>query len=207
MLDNVTIVDGDLPDSIAAKLGSEATIACDIETSGLDWRNDKIGTFQLYAPSVGVVIVKAQSSSPENLRALLESDSVEKVFHHAPFDLRFMAFRWNVQACSVVCTKIASRIVSPRFRSEEHSLKPLLARYLGIFVDKSEQQSDWTSDMLNESQISYAAEDVRYLISLKCELEAELRIKGLDHLYRECLRFLPSRVELEVGGWPDVFKY
>jgi ribonuclease D len=207
MLENVTLLEGDLPNAIAAELGSEPTIACDIETSGLDWRKDKIGTCQLFTPSTGAVILKVWQSIPERLKALLESEKVEKVFHHAPFDLRFMLFSWNVHVSSVTCTKVASRIAFPDFPSEEHSLKPLLQRYLGVNLDKSEQQSDWINGELNDRQLSYAAEDVRYLIPLKQCLEAEIRKKGLDSLYKDCLKFLPSRVQLEVGGWPDVFKY
>lgn len=207
MIDKITVVESDLPSCIAGELESSRAIACDIETSGLDWRNDEIGTCQLFAPAAGTVVVKAKKGVPLNLKSLLESNSVEKVFHHAPFDLRFMLFHWGIHARSVTCTKVASRLISPDWDNEKHSLKPLLFHYLNICVDKSEQRSSWTDTHLTDAQLVYAAEDVRYLISLKECLEREIVNKGLEVLYRDCLSFLPSRIELEVGGWPDVFKY
>jgi ribonuclease D len=207
MLDNITVVEGDLSNAITEELWASRTIACDIETSGLDWRNDEIGTCQIFSPSTGAIVVKVRDVVPVNLKALFEAHSIEKVFHHAPFDLRFILFHWGIRVRSVTCTKVASRLVSPDWGSEKHSLKPLLSRYLNVCLDKSEQQSAWTSGELSDDQLSYAAEDVRHLIPLKQRLEEEISRQGLGELYRDCLSFLPSRIELEVGGWPDVFKY
>jgi len=65
-------------------------IAWDIETTGLDWRREKIGTCQLFAEAVGAVVVSVGEDRPSALARLIEDNTVEKVFHHAPFDLRFM---------------------------------------------------------------------------------------------------------------------
>mgnify|MGYP006194651211 CR=1 FL=1 len=37
---------------------------------------------------------------------------VQKVFHHAPFDLRFMVAQWNVTPRNIACTKVASKMLS-----------------------------------------------------------------------------------------------
>ncbi len=49
-----------------------------------------------------------------------------KVFHHAPFDLRWMMSHWQMQAASVACTEVASRLLNPDPDSASHSLKYLL---------------------------------------------------------------------------------
>jgi hypothetical protein len=74
----VRVVQGDLPSDLAVALADEAAVACDPETSGLDWHTDVIGTVQLYGPSVGVVIVTAFDEALPRPVSLLETDSVEK---------------------------------------------------------------------------------------------------------------------------------
>ena len=92
----LTMVRGDLPDDLWSAYAASSLIAWDIETSGLDWRQDRIGTCQLFAQGVGTVVVSAdQSQVPRQLTALLQDPGVEKVFHHASFDLRFMVGRWG----------------------------------------------------------------------------------------------------------------
>jgi ribonuclease D len=186
---------------------TDSRIAWDIETSGLDWQADRIGTCQLHSKIFGTVIVVTRESRPENLMRLLEDVSTLKVFHHAPFDMRFMAAQWQGPINNVACTKVASRLLSPSLPTAEHSLKPLLRRFLGIEISKAEQMSDWLAAELTPEQLAYAAGDVEYLLPLFDRLVSEVGNSGLSQLYQNCCSFLPTRVALELGGWPDVFAY
>jgi ribonuclease D len=67
--------------------------------------------------------------------------------------------------------------------------------------------SNWSAQRLTSAQIEYAAGDVLHLLELHNALLIELRAVGLETLYNECCSFLPARVELELGGYPDVFAY
>jgi ribonuclease D len=60
---------------------------------------------------------------------------------------------------------------------------------------------------LSAEQIEYAANDVVHLPPLLNALEHSLQREGLDDLYEQCCAFLPARVSLELGGYPDVFAY
>src|SRR5664279_5432893 len=83
---SVVLLRGDLTKELA-DLFHEATMqAWDIETSGLDWRVDRIGTCQLHADHVASVVVKFNDHFPERLLGILADSQVTKVFHHAPFD-------------------------------------------------------------------------------------------------------------------------
>jgi ribonuclease D len=204
----VQVPQGDLPAGLATAFAQADRIAWDVETTGLDWRQDQLATCQLFAEEVGVVVVKELASCPERLAALLEDPAVEKVFHHAPFDLRFMVSRWGVRPASIRCTKVASKILVPDAPNEAHSLQRLASRYLGISLAKgSVRTSDWTTAELTEEQLAYAAGDVLHLPALLNVMLAELDRTNLRCLYDSCCAFLPARVPLELGGYPDVFAY
>ncbi|CCG01055.1 putative 3'-5' exonuclease [Blastococcus saxobsidens DD2] len=183
-------------------------IACDLETSGLDWRVERIGTIQLFSPSTGTVILQASSRPPDLLAALMQRPSVVKVFHHAPFDLGFLQADWSITTRNVRCTKVASKLAFPEAPSSDHSLASLLRTQLGVAVAKgSVRTSDWMSSELTAEQIEYAANDVRFLLPLLGNLTHLLEQRGRLDLYHECCSFLPSHARLETGGFPDIFSY
>jgi ribonuclease D len=201
------VLEGDLsPEYETAFRGAEL-VAWDIETSGLDYRTARIGTCQIYAPTVGPVVVKVRDQVPERMRALLETPSVQKVFHHAPFDLRFMRHHWGVRARNVACTKIMSKILSPELESSEHSLKPLVLRELGVSLDKTERVSDWLADELTGSQLAYATGDVLYLTELYEKLLTRAAYEGVAELVEASFDYLPMRIETDIREVGDVYAY
>jgi ribonuclease D len=206
--DAVHAICGDLPDNLAAAFAAAPRIAWDVETSGLDWRRDQIGTCQLFAEGIGVAVVSVAGGKPSRLMALLETNAVEKVFHHAPFDLRFMVHAWGVQPTAIRCTKVASKLLEPFAPNEAHSLQQLTFRYLGASLAKGDvRKSDWSARSLSAEQLEYAAGDVVHLPALLNAMERELQAAGRAALYDACCAFLAARVTLELGGYPDVFAY
>lgn len=204
---SVTTVAGDVTAEFERAVRTDGLVAWDIETSGLDWRLDLIGTCQLHTPSAGTLIVKIGSHVPERLRDLLGSSRVTKVFHHASFDLRFMSHHWKIVPRNVACTKILSKIVRPGVDNAEHSLKPVLARYLGVEIDKAQQRSDWLQTDLSAAQKAYAARDVQFLIPLLHALQDEARGSGVADIVDKTFAYIPVRVETDIRGCGDVFQY
>ena len=204
-----TVARGDLPVTLLDAYRTSVLVAWDIETSGLDWRRAQIGTCQLFAPGIGAAVISVTSGTrPTGLVSLLEDPQVPKVFHHAPFDLRFMMHAWGVKPASIRCTKVASKLVEPAAPNDVHGLQSLVARYLGVNLQKGEiRTSDWTADSLSPEQVQYAAADVVYLPVLLASLNARLAALGLGWLYDRCCEFLPARAALELGDYPDVFAY
>jgi len=86
----VDLVEGDVSADFEGAARDAGVVAWDIETSGLDWRLDRIATCQLHVPNFGTQVIRVDGRRPDRLRELLVSEHVLKVFHHAPFDLRFM---------------------------------------------------------------------------------------------------------------------
>ncbi|GGG49749.1 3'-5' exonuclease [Kocuria dechangensis] len=201
------IVEGDITPVFENAARDSGVIAWDIETSGLDWSRDRIGTCQIHVPGLGTQIIQVTDSIPERLRELLSSEATVKVFHHAPFDLRFMSHHWGVSPQAVGCTKILSKIVSPGKEPKEYSLKPTLQRYLHVDLDKSQQTSDWLASSLNKEQINYAAQDVEYLVPLFARLMGIARSRGLADMAERTFAYLPTRIETDLRGCGDVFAY
>jgi ribonuclease D len=202
----VDLLMGDLTAEAFEASLSARVVAWDIETSGLDWRSERIATVQLHVGD-STYVVQLNGTSPTRLKALLEHNGTMKILHHAMFDLRFMAHHWDASPASIVCTKIASKLARPAAEPKEHSLAPLVERYLGVHLDKSLQTSDWAAAGLADNQLLYAADDVRFLRPLYDELERELCRQGLIELRDQCFAHLPTRVALDLGGYPDVFAY
>ncbi|WNV77832.1 ribonuclease D [Geodermatophilus sp. DSM 44513] len=198
---------GDIDQDFFDRARAEGRVAWDIETTGLDWATDRIGTCQLAVAGEIAVVQLGEWGAPDRLRSLLEDPIMVKVFHHAPFDLRFMAHHWKADPANVACTKIASKILDPGLDPRAHSLKPVLERYLGVVIDKAEQRSDWVRGALSNAQVAYAARDVQYLAELHDLMER--RAVGVDvaPLLRASYDYLPTRVKLDLMGAEDVYAY
>lgn len=204
-LDQITIHTGDLPKSVIEKALRAKLVAWDIETSGLNWQESQIGTCQIFIPNSEIHIVKITDIEPTNLLILLSDPKVIKLFHHAMFDLRFMVYKWTARAQSIACTKIASKILKPS--ENDHSLQTILQHHLQVSLDKKFRHSNWLNKSLAQEQINYAAMDVLFLPQLFEKLKSELNAYGRWSLAQECFNFLPVRVELDILGCSDVFKY
>lgn len=94
-MDDVQVLTGDLSNLQANLLVAAGTIACDIETTGLDWRSDRIASCQLHFPGGPIFVVRTRDGVPSELCRVLSSQKVRKVFHHAMFDLRFINHHWE----------------------------------------------------------------------------------------------------------------
>jgi len=201
----VQVLESDLDEHAFEHALASSVLAWDIETTGLDWRTERIGTVQIQVEGLAYV-VRVDGHTPYHLKALMEDQAIRKILHHAMFDLRFMAYHWGATPANVACTKIASKLADPALPCKEHSLAPLVLRHLGVTLNKGPQVSDWTGE-LSPTQLQYAANDVRHLSRLYEALDEQLRHKELRGLRDRCYAHLPTQVELEIGGFPDVFAY
>lgn len=197
--------EGDLSPEGLDELVAQPVAGCDTETSGLDFRTDRIALFQAWSPSGIAHIVRIGQVIPNRVLALLADTRVRKVFHHAAFDLRFMAYHWRAHFGNVGCTKIASKVLSPS--ESDHTLVSVLRRHLDVMLDKSARTSDWFTERLEEDQIQYAVRDVMYLPTLLEILLHKLSAKGEQPLVEECFQFLPAHVQLHIRGYENIYCY
>ncbi len=196
---------GDLPDLDA--YGD--VVAIDTETLGLNPHRDRLCVVQL-SPGDGsadvVQIAKGQTEAP-NLVKLLTDPKRIKVFHFARFDIAVLKRTFGITVSPIFCTKIASRLT--RTYTDRHGLKDVTKELLGIDISKAQQSSDWGAATLSPAQLEYAASDVLNLHALRERLTAMLAREGRTEMADACFRFLPTRADLDLSGWPeeDIFAH
>jgi ribonuclease D len=196
---------GDLPDLS----GYGAVVAVDTETLGLNPLRDRLCVVQLSAGdgSADVVQFPIGDTSAPNLVKLLTDPNRLKVFHFARFDLAVLYQTFGVMPAPAYCTKIASRLV--RTYTDKHGLKDIARELLGVDLSKQQQSSDWGADTLSDAQVAYAAADVLHLHAIRERLDEMLKRERREQLAAACFGFLPTRVQLDLGGWAeeDVFAH
>jgi len=143
---------------------------------------------------------KPQYKSP-NLVKLLADEKRVKIFHFARFDLAILRHYLGLKFENIFCTKIASRLA--RTYTDQHGLKDLCQELLNIKLNKQQQSSYWGADSLTKDQLAYAASDVLYLHKLRDKLIEMLTKEGRIELAQKCCKFLPTRAEIDLLGWPD----
>lgn len=196
---------GDLPSDV--DLGP--VVAVDTETLGLSLTRDPLCVVQLSSGDGNAHVVQLDRSSYDcpNLKALLSSSDVLKIFHFARFDVAMVMKYLGVELSPVFCTKIASKLC--RTYTDRHGLKDVTRELIGVDMNKQQQSSDWGAETLSDAQLNYAASDVLHLHALRERLTAMLEREGRMEMAQACFDFLPTRARLDLAGWPetDIFAH
>ncbi|MFP4411829.1 ribonuclease H-like domain-containing protein [Coleofasciculus sp.] len=202
------VCDRDLPDALLKTYLNAEAIAVDTETMGLIYQRDRLCLVQLCDPEDRVTVIridKKQTEAP-NLKQLLEAQTVLKVFHFARFDLAILRQNLDIYVQPVFCTKIASKLA--RTYTNRHGLKDLVMDLEQVELDKSSQSSDWGNpNNLSDEQLRYAANDVRYLLSVRQKLIAMLQREERWQLAQQCFEALSVMVSLDLLLYRDIFEH
>ncbi|XQQ05809.1 MAG: ribonuclease H-like domain-containing protein [Leptolyngbya sp. IPPAS B-1204] len=207
-MEDFQVCDQDLPAEILAGYLQAEAIAVDTETMGLLPQRDRLCLVQLCDPAGHVTalrIAKGQAAAP-NLKRLLETDSVLKVFHFARFDLATLRYHLGIHVNPVFCTKIASKLA--RTYSPKHGLKDVVQELEQVELDKTAQSSDWgNAANLSDEQLRYAANDVRYLLDVRLKLTDMLQREERWELAQQCFQCLPTIVSLDLLQYQGIFEH
>ena len=188
----------DLPDDL--KLGN--VIAVDGEFMGLNVKRDPLCLVQISTGNSDAHIIQLDRSKYDapNLSKILEDNKIKKIFHYGRADIAHIKYYLKTNTNNIEDTKIASKLA--RSYSDNHSLKTLIKEFKNIDISKQFQSSDF-GGQLNNAQLKYCANDVIYLHEIYAKLEDILvREKRID-LYKDCLKFLKTRVDLDLAQFKD----
>ena len=194
MSNNIQLYNSDIPENL--NLGN--TIAVDGEFMGLNVRRDPLCLIQISSGNSDAHIVQFDRNKyhAPNLIRLLTDKNVKKIFHYARSDLAHIKYYLKTDVNNVECTKIQSKIA--RTFSDNHSLKTLIKEFINIDISKQFQTTDFGGE-LSQGQLKYCANDVIYLHKINEELNKILVRENRIALYQECLKFLKTRVELDLA--------
>ena len=177
-------------------------VAIDGEFMGLDVKRDPLCLIQISSGNLDAHIIQLdrEKFKAPNLVKLFENKSITKIFHYGRADMAHIKYYLKVNVENILDTKIASKLA--RSYSDSHSLKALIKEFINIDISKQFQSSDFGGE-LTQAQLKYCANDVIYLHKIHNELNKILiREKRID-LYKNCLKFLQTRVELDLASFKD----
>ena len=207
-LEHFQLRDRDLTETDLASYLRSGTIAVDTETMGLIPQRDRLCLVQLCdeAGQVTTIRIERGQKAAPHLKILLEADDRDKIFHYARFDLGMLRYHLDIWVKPVFCTKMASKLA--RTYSPRHGLKDVVQELTGTELDKSAQSSDWGNALqLTPEQLRYAANDVRYLVTLRKTLMEMLQREERWELAQECFACLPTVVTLDLLQYGNIFEH
>ena len=198
MNNNIHLHKNDLPDDL--KLGN--IIAVDGEFMGLNVRRDPLCLIQISSGNSDAHIVQfdRENYNAPNLVKLLKDENITKIFHYGRADMSHIKYYLKTDTNNILDTKIASKLA--RSYSDNHSLKILIKEFANVDISKQFQSSDF-GGQLSTAQLKYCANDVLYLHKIHEELINILERENRIQLYKDCLKFLKTRVDLDLALFKD----
>ena len=197
-MSNIQLHKNDLPDDL--KLGN--ILAVDGEFMGLNVRRDPLCLIQISSGNSDAHIIQFDRKNYQapNLSKILSNENIIKIFHYGRADLAHIKYYLKTETKNILDTKIASKLA--RSYSDNHSLKTLIKEFINIDISKQFQNSDFGGE-LSPAQLKYCANDVIYLHKIHEELNKILERENRIKLYHECLKFLKTRVDLDLALFKD----
>ena len=195
---NIKLHKNDLPDDL--KLGN--VLAVDGEFMGLNVRRDPLCLVQISSGNSDAHIIQfnRQNYAAPNLVKILNDEKITKIFHYGRADIAHIKYYLKTETNNILDTKIASKLA--RSYSDNHSLKILIKEFANVDISKQFQSSDFGGE-LSSQQLKYCANDVIYLHKIHSELEKILKRENRINLYQDCLKFLKTRVDLDLALFKD----
>jgi DNA polymerase-1 len=185
----------------------EATdvICFDVETTSTDpldsevlllqaWTNDSVYVFD--CRSLG----KKYSAYVVDL---INSTEKITILHNAKFDLEMVKQNLGVMLTNVHCTMITETVITNGIGKKYIALAELTEKYLGVTLDKSEQESFiymTPEHEFTESQLEYAASDVMYLKAIYQKQLEEIANSNQKKVYSLEMKLLPVMADMELTG-------
>ena len=195
-------IQGDISSEVAKSF--KDSVAIDTEATGLLIpERDKLSLIQICDEGGDVYIIQPDRTNYKmpNLVSVLENENIQKIGHFLRFDKSALEYFLRCKMKNIFCTKIASKIC--RTYTDAHGLKSLVQEFCNKKLDKNQGSSDWNKNIndLSDKQLEYAANDVVYLHKIKTELKNMLIREDRIDIYKRCIAFLDTRIELDQKGF------
>tara|TARA_B100000242_G_scaffold281296_1_gene241447 strand:+ start:30 stop:641 length:612 start_codon:yes stop_codon:yes gene_type:complete len=175
-------------------------IAIDCEFMGLNVERDNLCLVQISTGKndAHIIQLNRDTYNAPNLKKILINKKISKIFHYARADLLFIKKYLEIDVENIDCTKIMSKLA--RSYSDKHGLKDLIKEFVGVEISKNLQSSDF-GGKLSDKQLQYCAKDVIYLHQIHNCLMNILKREKRDILYKDAIKFISSRVNLDLAAF------
>tara|TARA_Y100001960_G_C14754601_1_gene870515 strand:+ start:845 stop:2032 length:1188 start_codon:yes stop_codon:yes gene_type:complete len=159
---------------------------------------------------VSVVAIDPFEVDVSPIIGIVDDPTIEMIVHSGQADIALLHTRFQSKPRGIVDTQIAAGFLG---LGDQIGYAPLLEKILDIKIDKSSQYTEWSKRPLDEEQIRYALDDVRYLPLLWETLKGKLaQLNREEWFFDEC-NFLsnswsqkidPERMYTKVKGWASL---
>ena len=186
---------GDL-DTVVQELLGEKLVAVDTEADSFYHYFDKTCLVQVATTRQIYLIDPLALGGPAGLAPMgpiFAAPNICKIFHAAEYDLFVLKRDCSFEFVNLFDTMISAQLLG----YPSVGLASIAERHFGVKMPKEQQRSDWSQRPLTKKQLSYAAADVLYLISLAETLGKELRAAKRQRWAEEEFKTLCGR------AWPD----
>lgn len=165
-LDTATAVE-----QFVASINGAQVLAIDTEGASFHRYHDRIYLLQLSTNDRHAIIDPLRAGTMDALGEIVESRTVEIVFHDADYDLRLLHQDYGWHVANIFDTRLAAQLLGIR----AFGLAALLQSFFGVRLDKRFQRADWSMRPLSREMLAYAAQDTMHLLELREQLHAELK--------------------------------
>lgn len=176
--------------SLLSHLRAPGRVALDTEADSLHHYYEKVCLIQLNVegslfiidPLVGLNLAPFFSALSEKLL----------IMHGADYDLRLLRKNYDFVPAEIFDTMIAAQLLG----YEKLGLADLVEHHTGVRLSKSAQKMNWSKRPLSTKMISYAGNDVRYLLNIADELQDALgRLGRVEWMEESCSHLITSTEE------------
>lgn len=160
----------------------------DTEADSLHHYHEKLCLLQVNCAGSYALVDPLAVPDVDELLALLDAN--ELWFHGADYDLTLLRRTYGWSPRVIRDTQIAARLLGAR----QFGLAALVKSHFDRDLCKASQKADWSRRPLPPNMLSYAVDDVRYLLPLADRLVAGLREKGREDWFHQSCRSLQDDV-------------
>ena len=160
--------------SLVGRLRNQSGIAVDCEFHGEGRYYPELCLVQLASGAEAVALDPFELDLAP-LGEVLADASVVKVLHAAENDIPLLAKATGHPVRNVFDTQVAAAFAG---YGAAPSYASLVERLCGVTLSKRSRFTDWAARPLSEEQVSYALDDVRYLLGAAAALREELVRRG-----------------------------
>ncbi len=158
-------------DEMVDKLAKESLIGVDSESNSLYAYQERVCLIQISSRTQDYLIDPLSIPDLSPLGKIFASETVEKVFHGAEYDIVTLKRDFGFEFNNLFDTMIAAKICNVNPLGLSHLLKS----FLNITIDKRHQLDNWGIRPLPQDSLLYAQMDSHYLPKLRDILLVRLK--------------------------------
>jgi ribonuclease D len=169
-------------EAISCRVRHVPRLALDTEFVGENTFVPRLELVQIATPDVAAIIDVPAVGSLEPLTDVLKDPATEKIVHAGRQDLELLASRCGGVPVPIFDTQLAAAMVG---YGTQVAYAQLVHRIIGTKLGKSHTLTNWSQRPLTAEQLTYAIDDVLFLLPIQHHLEERLKALGRLHWAQE----------------------